>query len=165
MDEKMSQDRNEPTPSFLSTLRNRAFYTGFISGILWSTLGSFLYYLNLIEVSHKSFTLKSWLHASWIDSFLGSVISIVLISFLSIFVAFIYYVLCKRIKSIWMSILYGAALWGIVFYVLHPVFLNVPSLQALETSTIISTLCLYVLYSVFIGYTISYDYAIYKHKS
>lgn len=164
MHERSEQNRVDSAQTLLQTVRNRSLYMGFISGVIWSALGSMLYYLNFTKISHRSFTLESWNRASWIDTALGAVISIILIGLLSIFVAFIYFVLFKKIKSIWMGIIYGTILWGVVFYVLHPVFSNVPSIQKLEASTIISTLCLYVLYGVFIGYTISYDYAIFKYK-
>lgn len=159
-------ERNQKdTKNFhLLTIRNKALYTGFIGGIIASTFGYIMYYFNLIKVSPKSFVLTSWNNASWTDGKLGIFLSIILIGLLSIVVAFIYYLLFKKVNSVWMGFVYGVILWGIVYYLLQPIFTNVPSLTELNSSTIISSICLYVLYGVFIGYTISYEYAVYQHK-
>jgi len=164
MSEETRSDRNRSGGLSLHTIRNKALYTGFIGGILGGVFGKILYYFNFIKVGPKSFVLTSWNDADWTDSHLGIIISIILIGFISIGVAFIYYLVFKNVNSVWMGLVYGGILWGIVFYILKPLFTNVPPLNELGMSTIISTICLYILYSVFIGYTISYDYAIYKHK-
>ncbi len=44
------------------------------------------------------------------------------------------------------------------FYLLQPVFPNIPPLTDLNMYTIVSTICLYILYGTFVGYSISYDY-------
>lgn len=164
MDEKAGEKQHDSNGLSLQILRNKALYTGLIGGTLASMCSVFLYYFNFIKIHPKSFVLTSWNDASWTDGKLGTIISIILIGLLSIVVAFIYFLVFKSVNSIWMGVVYGMVLWGIVFYALHPMFSNVPSLKELDSSTIVSTICLYVLYSVFIGYTISYDYAIYKHK-
>ncbi|HLQ71372.1 MAG TPA: YqhR family membrane protein [Bacillota bacterium] len=164
----MSDDekkRKVARDSYLSRIRNKALYTGFIGGIMSGTFGYIMYYFNISKVSPKSFVLTSWNHASWTDGKLGIVLSIILIGLLSIVVAFLYFLLLKKVNTIWMGVVFGAILWGIVFYPLHPLFPGVPALTEFESSTIISTLSLYVLYGVFIGYTISYDYAVYRHKT
>src|SRR5699024_9012112 len=144
---------------------NKALLTGFIGGILAGTFGFIIYYFNISKVSPRSFVLTSWNDASWTEGKLGILLSIILIGLLSIVVSFIYFLLFKKVKSIWMGLVYGLLLWGIVFYLLQPIFTDVAPLTELNSSTIISTVCLYILYSVFIGYTISYDYDVYRHKT
>ena len=57
----------------------------------------------------------------------------------------------------WGGILYGVVLWLIVFYGVNPLLPNLESVSHLERNTIITTLCLYILYGVFIGYSISFE--------
>lgn len=163
MGQKKEEIQNESHQLTLSFIRGKALYTGFIGGMGASSLSIFLYFFNFIEIHPRSFILTSWNDASWTETKLGTVISIILIAILSVLVAYIYYLVFKNVNSIWSGVIYGLLLWGIVFYALHPIFSNIPSLKEQNTSTIISMLSLYILYSVFIGYTISYDYAIYKH--
>lgn len=152
---KLEQNKqNENT----STLLGRSLLTGFVGGLLWSTISVLLYYFNFLEVSPKSFVLKSWISNAWTDRWLGDLISIILIGLLSLAIALIYYGLFKKIKSMWVGVVYGIILWGIVFFLLQPIFQNVPALLELQTNTIVTSICLYILYGTFIGYSISYDY-------
>jgi hypothetical protein len=152
--QQSNQGKTEERLSLLS----RALLTGFIGGILWSSIGSLMYYFNFSEVAPKSFLLKSWLDASWTDRWLGVIIAILLAGVISILPALIYYGLFKKINSMWMGVLYGVVLWVIIFYLMQPIFTNIPQLIDLSYNTIISTICLFILYGTFIGYSLSYDY-------
>ncbi|MEC5422278.1 YqhR family membrane protein [Virgibacillus sp. C22-A2] len=151
---QLEQNNSEVPMSLLS----RALLTGLIGGILWSIFGIVMYYFNFSEVSPKSFILRSWTTADWTNSWLGNTVTIVLVGILSILVAFIYYGLLKKINSMWVGAAFGVVLWGVIFYVLQPIFENVPLLTDLNNNTIVSTICLFILYGTFIGYSISYDY-------
>jgi hypothetical protein len=153
-DKKLEQNKVEDTSTFLG----RSLLTGFIGGVLAGLLGLFLYYFNFMEVSAKSYVLRSWNTAGWTDTWLGELLTIFIIGILSIGVALVYYGIFKKINSLWIGIAYGLILWAIVFFVLQPIFTNVPNLGEMETKTIVSTICLYILYGTFIGYSISFDY-------
>ncbi|GGK02604.1 hypothetical protein GCM10007063_26170 [Lentibacillus kapialis] len=159
-DQRLEQNKQEEPISVLS----RSLLTGFVGGLLGGFFGVVLYYFNFSEVSPKSYLLRSWLTASWVDGWLGTVLSILMIGVISLLTAFIYFILFKKVNSLWMGIAYGAALWFIVFYVIQPIFPNIPSLGDLNANTIVSTICLYILYGTFIGYSISYDYTDTLHK-
>ncbi|MFD1850600.1 YqhR family membrane protein [Oceanobacillus bengalensis] len=150
-------EQNKPENAITSLLA-RSLLTGFIGGLLWSTIAVFMYYFNFTEISPKSFLLRSWLKAEWTSGWLGDVISVILVGLLSVITALIYYGLFKKKDSMWLGVVYGIILWGIVFYLLQPIFTNVPDLLDLRINTIVSTICLFILYGTFIGYSISYDY-------
>lgn len=154
----MAEKKHDTQQEDSSTLLGRSLLTGFIGGILASLIGIFMYKFNFIEVSAKSYVLRSWTTARWTDTWLGELVTILIIGVLSIGVALVYYGLLKKINSIWMGIVYGLILWGIVFCVLHPIFPNVPNVTELEWKTIVSSVCLYIVYGTFIGYSISFDY-------
>lgn len=151
---KLDQNKQEEFHSLFA----RSLLTGFIGGIIWSILGLFMYYFNFTEVGPTSFMLRSWLDAKWTTEWLGDVISIVMIGVLSIVVALIYYGLLKKVSSMWAGAVFGIVLWGVVFFLLQPIFPNIPPLGDLSKYTIIASLCLFTLYGTFIGYSISYDY-------
>ncbi|SFA71575.1 Conserved membrane protein YqhR [Lentibacillus halodurans] len=153
-DKRLEQHKQEEPVSLLS----RSLLTGFIGGLLGGFFGVVLYYFNFSEVAPKSYLLRSWLTAGWIDTWLGTVLSILMIGILSLLTAFIYFVLLKKVNSLWMGAAYGLVLWFIVFYVIQPIFPNIPHLTDFSGDTIVSTICLYILYGTFIGYSISYDY-------
>jgi|SRR5690625_5113128 len=136
----------------------RSILTGFIGGLIWSTLGIMMYYFNFTEVDPKKFVLRPWKSVEWTDGWIGDIVTIVILAILSIIGAIIYYFLLKKVYSIWMGVIYGIIIWTITFLLVQPLFPNTKQLLELSNATIISTICLFVLYGTFIGYSISYDY-------
>lgn len=148
------KERHEGKKKTLS----RSLLTGFIGGLLWSGFSVIMYYFNFVEVAPKTFLLRSWLTADWTKGWLGDIVSILLVGIISLLTAFIYYGLFKKVNSLWMGMFYGVLLWVIVFYLAQPIFLNIPRLVDLSKETVISTICLFILYGTFIGYSISFDF-------
>src|SRR5690625_321777 len=91
----------------------RTLITGLIGGWLWSLFASVLYYFNFIEVNLKSYLLRSWTVAGWTSTWKGTLVVIIILSFLSILIGFIYYFIFRKINSMWMGLMYGVVLWGI----------------------------------------------------
>lgn len=131
--------------------------TGFIGGVFWSLLAYFASILNFTEIS-PNLILQPIALGDWKYGTLGEFISIVLIGLISIGAALAYYAILKRFTSMWIGIAFGAALWGLVFFLLNPIFPNLQTVFELPRGTIITTICLYILYGVFVGYSISFDY-------
>lgn len=142
----------------LRSILKRAIVTGFVGGILAGLMAIFMYYFNFAEVHPKHYLLTSWIDDTWAQRWIGDVVSVILIGFLSIIVALIYFLIFKKIYAMWVAGLFGLVMWGIVFFMLQPLFTNIQPLTKLSQDTIISTICLFLLYGVFIGYSISYDY-------
>lgn len=136
----------------------RSLFTGFVGGVIWSICGILLYYFNFSEIAPRTFELRPWIEAGWTDSWIGDIISVLVAGVLSIVPAFIYYGLFKKIKSAWFAVIFGGLLWIIIFYVLNPIFDNIPSVEQMSMTTIVSTICSFILYGTFIGFSISYDY-------
>ncbi|MCA1030702.1 hypothetical protein LCL95_06540 [Bacillus timonensis] len=151
-DQKLEQNKKEQPMSFLA----KVIVTGLFGGIFWSLLAYFSYIFSFTEIS-PNLVLQPWAVGDWKDGTLGQFIGISIIGLLSIGVALIYYAFLKKFQSIWAGIFFGVALWAIVFYVLNPIFPDLKSVAELERNTIITTICFYVLYGVFIGYSISFE--------
>lgn len=58
----------------------------------------------------------------------------------------------------WVGIIYGFILWVILFILFHPIFNDIPAVMEWSMNTWVTTICLFILYGTFIGYSISYDY-------
>lgn len=136
----------------------RTLLIGFFGGIFIIMFSYFLYIFNFIEVSPKVYMIRSWTLASWTNKWQGEMLTICFAIFLSIVIALLYFLLFKKILSVWFSIIYGVILWLFVGYMFSFLFSNVPALHTLDTNTIFSSLCLFILYGTFIGYSISFDY-------
>jgi len=130
---------------------------GFIGGILWSGLGLLAYGFHFTEI-RPNMVLEAWAIGDWKSGWLGNLISIIIIGLLGVVAAFIYYALLKKFYSIWIGILYGVILFLLVFFIFNPLFPSLNPIMELKRETIITTICLYILFGVFVGYSISYEY-------
>lgn len=130
---------------------------GFVGGLFWSLIGYAAYYFHFIKFG-PSLVLTPWAFGDWKNGQIGQIVGILVIGLLSILVAFIYKIILQRFYNIWAPMLFGLALWAIVFYLLNPIFPHLKSVSKLDVNTIITSICLYILYGLFIGYSISYEY-------
>jgi hypothetical protein len=152
-EQKLEQDEREARSSFTSRVTG----VGFFGGLIWASFGFIAYYLNFSKVG-PAMVLAPWALGKWKTEWLGQLISIFIIAILSILLALGYRYTFAKIKSMWAGILFGAGLWAIVFYLLHPIFPGMESMEDIGINTITTTLCIYILYGVFVGYSISFEY-------
>lgn len=89
---------------------------------------------------------------------MGQILSILVISLLSIGIACLYYLLLKKYDGVMPGIIVGIIIWFILFWLMEPIFPNIPEFYRLDGNTIVTTICLFILYSVFISYSISFAY-------
>ncbi|MFP3489712.1 YqhR family membrane protein, partial [Staphylococcus sp. SIMBA_130] len=69
----------------------KSLFTGLVGGIALGFAWIILYYFNFSEISPKSFILKSWTNANWVDTWFGTLLTIIIIGLLSIVTALIYH--------------------------------------------------------------------------
>jgi Zn-dependent protease with chaperone function len=150
--QKLEQNQREKPMSFIAMV----FWTGLIGGILWSSLAYLAHIFSFTEI-HPNVILEPWAIGDWKKGWLGTVISILLIGMISVGAAFIYYVALRKFKSIWVGAAYGIILFLLVFFVLNPIFPGISPLGELKRDTIITSVCFYILFGVFVGYSISYE--------
>ncbi|WP_080876304.1 YqhR family membrane protein [Oceanobacillus timonensis] len=136
----------------------KAMYTGFIGGVTFSLLASAMYYFNFLEVQPKNYLLTSWVSDAWTDTWLGIFFTTVLAGVVSLLIAFLYYLVFRKIKHMWAGILYGLILWALLFLLFRPIFHDVITISEWSMNTWVTTICLFILYGTFVGYSISYDY-------
>ncbi|MDQ0158602.1 YqhR family membrane protein [Alkalibacillus salilacus] len=132
-------------------------YTGLFGGVIFGLLNSFTYALNFTEVSHASFIFRSFFEGDWTSTWWIEIISAVILGVLAIIPAIIYYSLLRKVRGLLPGLLFGIVLWGIIFWLVNGLFDYVPTLENLTKETVVTTLCQFVLYGVFVGYTISYN--------
>lgn len=149
-------ENNNQVKGFFLLIRSLS--TGFINGLLWSTIWIIMYYFNFTEITPKAYLLRPWKSITWTNGWIGDIVSIIIIAVLSIIVASIYYMLFKRLSSIWIGVIYGCLIWIILFMAIHPIIPYTKQLSSFSKETIVTTLSLFILYGTFIGYSISFDY-------
>lgn len=140
-----------------SMLISNTLIIGLVGGALGSFLGMVAYYFNFMDFSPK-FILTSWSNQGWVKAWQGFLLTLILFGIISIVIAFLYYFLLKKVKSMVAFMLFGVVCWLLFILAFSPVFRDLPSLAKMSGDSIITSICLFILYGVFIGYSISYDY-------
>lgn len=151
-DPALEQNKKEEPMSIMA----KVMVIGLCGGIFWSLLGYLLYIFNFTKIS-PNLVLQPWALGDWKNGLYGQFMGIFIIGLLSIGVALLYYAVLRRFEKIWVSMIFGIALWGFVFFILNPIFPDLKSVWELGRNTNITTVCLYLLYGVFIGYSISFE--------
>lgn len=143
-----------PKPMSLVTM---VFWIGLFGGIFWSSIGYLAYLLSFTEIG-PTVVLEPWTIGEWKKGWLGTIISLLIIGIFSIVASYIYYAVLKKLKGIWPGVGYGIIIFLLVFFVLNPLFPSIHPFVDLSRDTIVTSICLYVVYGMFIGYSISYEY-------
>ncbi|HET7579742.1 MAG TPA: YqhR family membrane protein [Bacillales bacterium] len=152
-DRKIHQDNKKKPTSYTS----KCVVIGFWGGLISSFIGYLAYLLNFTTFG-PALVLTPWQLGDWKDDPIGQVVAIFAIAVVSIVTALVYKVLLERLYSMWVSVGYGIVIWLFVFYVLNPIFPKLEPITEFDQNTLVTTLCLYILYGLFIGYSISFEY-------
>jgi hypothetical protein len=153
MSKKKEQDRYYSESSLITNVLK----IGFFGGAIASLLGIVAHYFHFMDYSPK-FILSSWSNQSWIKAWQGSLMTILLFGLLSIVVAFVYYAFFKKMKSMYAFMIFGIVCWGVLHFAFKPMFRDLTPISRMSSNSIITSICLFVLYGVFIGYSISFDH-------
>jgi hypothetical protein len=147
---------NYPKPMSFTA---HVFWTGLFGGLFWGTIGFFASYFNFTDIQ-PNVILEPWALGKWKNEWLGTVISLLFLGILSVGAAFVYSIALKKFNGIWLGLGYGIVLFLLVYVVLNPIFISMKPLLDLSRNTFITTFCLYLVYGLFIGYSINYEYEI-----
>ncbi|NGP43592.1 hypothetical protein G4V62_00925 [Bacillaceae bacterium SIJ1] len=156
----MAEDKlQEQTP--LAQYMIRIVSIGWYGGLLFSIVGWIASLLSFSTYGPQSFLEEATGYgfgATW----LGVLTTLVGLSLLSIVIAFIYHALLRKRKGLLSGGLFGIAIWLILYGVLSPLLPGVPLLQEMNVDSLVTTGCLFLVYGVFVGYSISYEYDEYQ---
>ncbi|WP_051189029.1 YqhR family membrane protein [Halalkalibacillus halophilus] len=141
-----------------SSIIMKSIITGMFGAFIFGSIFSFTYFLTFTDLSHASFTLRPFIQDSWVDQFWGEIVSLIIIILLGAIPGYLYYATLKKLTGWLPGFVYGLVIWGIVYIGIGLLLPNIPPLNELGSDTIVTSVCLAVLYGVFVGYTISYDY-------
>jgi uncharacterized membrane protein YagU involved in acid resistance len=132
-------------------------YIGFFAGLIWGALKIAEYGLKFTKVS-PGFLLEPFYKHQFLSSWLGMGMGWVAFIIMSVVAAVIYGFALRRIKGPWLSLAYGLVWWMMIYVIVGPRSGMVPSIQRLDRNSFYSDLCLFLMWGLFIGYSIVVEY-------
>lgn len=130
---------------------------GFFGGLLWGGIFQICNYFNFTEIG-PTFLVRTWVKADFVKGWMGVALSLLCLCVISLIFAYIYSFIFRKLTSYWIGIGYGIVIWAIAFLVLRPLFPYMKTVGELSADTIVTTLCIFILYGLFVGYSISFEY-------
>ncbi|MEH6891355.1 YqhR family membrane protein [Bacillus sp. JJ864] len=129
---------------------------GVFGGLFWGAVWYFLHIFSFTALGPNylllPFALGDWKEGAW-----GNIAGIICMGILSILLAFIYKAVLGKFEGLIPGILYGLLWWGLLFFAIPPVAPVIKSMMEMPKETIVTTACIFILYGVFIAYSVSFE--------
>lgn len=130
---------------------------GFFAGLIWGTFRWVLYLVHFTKVI-PGFLADPFFRIAFLKTGWGHVVGIGSFIIFSIIATLLYKLLFGRLKGPLPGLAYGALWWGAMFIVIAPVFNMTMPINKIGYDTLVSEMCAFLLWGLFIGYSISFEY-------
>ncbi|MDP5275683.1 YqhR family membrane protein [Chengkuizengella axinellae] len=130
---------------------------GFFAGFIWGLVHQAFYYLTFTKIS-SSFLAEPFFKHKFIDSWPGFFTGLLFFILFSIICAFIYTLLFSKVKGAWLGIVYGLFWWANLYLWIGPMTGMMKWINNMDINSIISGVCLFILWGIFIGYTVAIEF-------
>ncbi len=142
-----------------------ALQIGAVGGIFWAAMNDVLYFMNFTLINSSVF-MKPFIQPSGADRPVLQLMGIGVAAILSILFALAYVFTFSRFYSPWIGIATGGALFVIFYYILSPIFdLTEKPIHQIGMNTFATELCLFILYGLFIGFSLSSEFSSKKERA
>ncbi|WNR42574.1 YqhR family membrane protein [Paenibacillus roseipurpureus] len=132
-------------------------YIGFFAGLIWGAVKIFENYFKFTSIG-IGFMAEPFFKHDFFNTWLGLFIGWFMFTLFSIFAASIYMMTLWRLRSAIWGLCYGAVWWALLYFVIGPITGMFYWVHELELTTVISDFCLFLVWGMFIGYSIAIEY-------
>jgi uncharacterized membrane protein YagU involved in acid resistance len=131
--------------------------TGFFAGLIWGLIRWLAAAMNFTKVP-AAFLADPFIRRSHLASAYWQIAGLVLFILMSVAAAVIYHVLLRRFRGPAAGIVFGFAWWAVFYLLVGPLIGAVPSLNKIGWNSIITDLCLFLCWGLFIGFSIAFEF-------
>ncbi|MBP1999423.1 putative membrane protein YagU involved in acid resistance [Paenibacillus shirakamiensis] len=129
---------------------------GLFAGLIWGGFHGFFYFLRFTSVL-PGFLAEPFFKTTYLKTQPGYYMGWLFFTVFSLVATYIYIFTLRKMKGPWPGLAYGILWWVIIFFI-GPMYKMVPPLRQAGWDTIISEFCIFMLWGLFIGYTIAVEY-------
>jgi len=130
---------------------------GCFAGFIWGAIHWLFYTLKFTKVI-PGFLGGPFFNDAFLKSGAGQLAGWLLFIALSVIASVIYVLLFRKLKGPWPGIIYGIVWWCVIFAAAGPPLHMAKPLNQLGWNSIVSEFCLFLLWGLFIGYTIAFEF-------
>ncbi|MGG1551651.1 YqhR family membrane protein [Paenibacillus ferrarius] len=145
------------TGGFLTSRWKFALYIGFFAGCIWGAVKIVEHYFKFTTVS-IGFIAEPFFKHSFFDTWAGLFVGWVFFIGFSIIAAVLYMMTMWKLRSPWWGVGYGAVWWAVIYLAVGPYTGMTYWSWELGLYTNITDFCLFLVWGMFIGYSIAIEY-------
>lgn len=134
-----------------------AFYIGLFAGLIWGGLKIIEHYFHFTSLS-PGFLLEPFFLHSFLSSRPGYLLGWGAFIVMSVAAALLYALILAKARGSWFGLFYGGAWWAAIFMFIGPVTGMMPWMIRMDLNTILTDACLFLIWGLFIGYSISFEF-------
>ncbi|MFD2672749.1 YqhR family membrane protein [Marinicrinis sediminis] len=139
---------------------NRWFYAihiGFFAGLIWGLMRVIAYFFKLTSLV-PGYLIEPFYTHTFLESPAGQVLGTIYFTLFSIMASLLYGLLFYKLRGAWYGLAYGLLWWSVIFLLAGPALgLTAPAYR-LDLDTALTEGALYVMWGVFIGFSISFEF-------
>ena len=142
-----------------------ALVVGLVGGIFWSLIGYALYYMNFTTLGPSIFA-KTFVNPNLVNKPWVQMMGVAVITLLSLAFALLYVFTLSKYYTPWIGVASGIVLFLLFFYGASPLFgLTVKPIHEMGMNTFTTEFCLFLLYGLFIGFSLSAEFSSNEEKA
>jgi hypothetical protein len=130
---------------------------GFFAGLLWGGVRWMAAAMNFTKVS-AAFLADPWVRRSALGSAFWQAAGYALFILMSLAAALVYGRVMRRFRSPAAGLLFGIGWWAVIYLLAGPLIGAVPPLGRIGWNSLITDLCLFAAWGIFIGYSIAFEF-------
>ncbi|MBD0380744.1 YqhR family membrane protein [Paenibacillus sedimenti] len=134
-----------------------ALYIGFFAGLILGALKIVEQYLKFTKIV-IGFLVEPFFKHDFLLTWQGTLIGWGFFTLFSIVAAYLYMVTLWRLQGPWWGIAYGAIWWCALYLLIGPLAGMTYWIDDLDLNSVISDFCLFLVWGMFIGYSIAVEY-------
>ncbi|UUZ79584.1 YqhR family membrane protein [Paenibacillus sp. P26] len=151
----MVQSKGETVPR--TNRWDFAMYIGFFAGLIWGGIKIIEHYFHFTTLS-PGFLIEPFFKHSFLSTWQGMLTGWLFFILFSIVASLLYTVLLAKARGPWFGIGYGIFWWAMFFLLIGPITGMTHWLLYMDLNTILTDACLFVLWGLFIGYSVSFEF-------
>ncbi|NHN31057.1 YqhR family membrane protein [Paenibacillus agricola] len=132
-------------------------YIGFFAGLIGGALKMFESLFHFSNLT-PGFMVEPFFKSSFLVTWQGYMLGWGVFILFSIVASLLYALLLAKSAGPWAGLGYGVVWWGLIFLLVGPITGMVPWIAYMDLKTILSEFCLFVLWGLFIGYSIAFEF-------
>ncbi|WP_438448790.1 YqhR family membrane protein [Gorillibacterium sp. sgz5001074] len=130
---------------------------GLFAGLIWGGVKLIEFALSFTEIV-PGFLIEPFFQHAYLVTYTGLALGYASFIALSMIAALIYVLLLRKLKGPLPGLVYGAAWWALIYLLVGPMTQMTPSIMQMDRNSFYSDLSLFLLWGLFIGYSIAYEF-------